>query len=102
MTKELKRISLMIREEQYNELTGRGLNISGHVRDLLDDYLSEHTVILSVDHETKELYDLVMANTGSSDQELEKYLKMALKSLLEDKIKYMESLKNKLQNTITN
>ncbi len=92
----MKRISLMLREDQYNKVTEAGLNLSGLVRDLLDDYLSEHKIILSVTEETKSLYDLIVSNTGSTDEDVEKYLKNTLKLLLKDRIKAMQELESRV------
>lgn len=94
MEKSLKRISLMIRAEQYEQITQRGLNLSGLVRDLLDDYLSEHKVTVAVSEETRQLYDRIVSNTGSTDEDVERYLKEALKALLEAKIRSMQELKD--------
>lgn len=96
MSQSLKRISLMIREDQHQRLTKKGLNASGLFRDLLDDYLSEHKITVSVSEETKELYDMIISNTASSDSELEKYLKDSLKSLLKEKIDYMIEIHKKI------
>lgn len=87
-----KRISLLLREEQYDQISSKGINLSGLVRDLLDDYLSEHKITISVGEETKDLYDMVISNTGSSDEDLEVYLKQGLKDLLQDKIKIMQKI----------
>ena len=96
MSSELKRISLMIREDQYIGVNASGINLSGLVRDLIDDYLSEHKIVVSVTRETKELYDLIISNTGSTDIDLEEYLKKGLKELLRDKIKSMQDLEKQL------
>lgn len=96
MPSGLKRISLMIREVQYEKLNSAGINLSGLIRDLVDDYLSEHKIILSVTEETKQLYDLIISNTGSTDEDLEQYLKTGLKDLLKDKIKSMQKLEEQL------
>jgi hypothetical protein len=96
MNQQLKRISLMIREDQYQQLNESGINLSGLLRDLLDDHLSEHKIVLSVSEETRQLYDLIIANTGSTDIDLEVYLKDTLKLLLSDKIKSMQQLEQKL------
>jgi hypothetical protein len=96
MSKQLKRVSLMIREDQYQAIGESGLNLSGLFRDLLDDHFSEHKIVLSVTEETKQLYNLVISNTGSTDEDLESYLKAGLKNLLADKIESMQQLKEKL------
>jgi hypothetical protein len=93
---ELKRISLMLREDQYGTLAKKGLNLSGLVRDLLDDHLSEYKITLSVSKETKDLYDQIVANTGSSDDHLESYLRTALREMLGDKIEEMRKLHQSL------
>jgi hypothetical protein len=93
---ELKRISLMIREDQYHLINKKGLNLSGLLRDLLDDYFSEHTITLSVEEETKEIYEMIISNTASSDADLEKYLRMSLKSLLKEKIEYMTHIHDQI------
>lgn len=90
---ELRRISLMIREDQYEEVGKRGLNLSGLVRDLLDDHLSEHKITISVSEPTRELYDRIVSNTGSTDADVERYLKDALQLLLDGKIQEMEQLR---------
>ena len=92
MEKPLKRISLLLRDDQYQELTGRGINVSGLVRDLIDDYLSSHKITLSVTEETRGLYERIVSNTGSTDADVEKYLKASLGEMLRDKIKDMQTL----------
>lgn len=101
MAKQLKRISVMIREDQYQSVNTSGLNLSGLFRDLLDDHFSEHKIVLSVTEETKELYNLIISNTGSTDEDLETYLKEGLKNLLSDKIDSMKKLKDKLDQELS-
>ena len=96
MEQSLKRISVMIREDQYSSLSEKGLNLSGLVRDLIDDHLSEHKITLSVSEETKGLYDTIVSNTGSTDLDVEHYLKDTLKLLLRDKIKNMQELEKRM------
>ena len=97
MESQLKRISLMVREDQYESITSEGLNLSGLIRDLLDDYFSEHKITLSVEEDTKKIYDQLVANTGTTDKDLEKYLREALGKLLGDRIKSMQALEKKLK-----
>ena len=92
----MKRISLLIRDEQYQQISDKGLNLSGLVRDLIDDHFSQHAITVSVGEETKELYDLIISNTGSTDADLEIYLKDTLRMLLKDKIQGMLQLEKKL------
>ena len=94
--KNLKRISLMLREDQYEKVHASGVNLSGLIRDLIDDYLSDFKITLSVTQETRELYDMIISNTGSNDEDLEVYLKDSLKLLLRDKIKNMQNLEKEL------
>lgn len=92
----LKRISLMIREDQYENLCQKGLNLSGLVRDLLDDHLSDYKITLSVSEQTREVYDKIVSNTGSTDEDIEKYLHSSLRQLLKDKIKSMQELQERV------
>ena len=92
MDAPLKRISLMIREDQYDRVSKKGLNLSGLTRDLLDDYFSEHKITLAVSEDTADLYDKIVSNTGTSDSDLEDYFKEALGKLLEKKISEMQAL----------
>jgi hypothetical protein len=92
MEKPLKRISLMIREDQYERLAKAGVNLSGLIRDLLDDYFGEHRVTLTVNPETHKLYSQIVSNTGSADTEIEPYLRSALQALLREKIIELQKL----------
>jgi hypothetical protein len=88
----MKRISLMIKTEQYDQLNESGINTSGLVRDLIDDYLSDYKITVSVTEETRLLYDKIVSNTGSTDDEVEVYFRDALKRMLNDKIDEMKKL----------
>jgi hypothetical protein len=88
----LKRISLLIREDQYTRVGELGLNLSGLVRDLIDDHLSEHKVTISVGEETRRLYETIVSNTGSSDADIEVHFREALGAMLKEKIKSMQAL----------
>lgn len=99
MDQPLKRISVMIRDDQYEAISKKGLNLSGLVRDLVDDHLSEHRITLSVSEDTRSLYNQIVSNTGSSDMDIEKYLKDALKEMLNDKIVAMQELQKSLKSS---
>jgi hypothetical protein len=90
-------MSLMIREDQHQKLLDSGLNISGLIRDLIDDYLSHHKITLAVSQETRNVYDKVVSNTGASDSDLEKYILQALKELLRLRIQEMQDLEKNLK-----
>ena len=87
----------MIREDQYQSLLDSGLNVSGLMRDLVDDYMSEFKITLSVSEETRRIYDKVVSNTGATDQDLERYIVKALKELLKGRIKVMQDLERDLK-----
>ena len=95
MQAELKRISLMVRQEQLCQLQSREVNLSGLVRDLIDDHLSEHKIVISVSEETKQLYDRIISNSGSTDVDVEVYFRRALKDMLDDRIRAMNELREK-------
>lgn len=95
--KDLRRISLMVREDQHQQLLDSGLNVSGLIRDLIDDYLSHFKITLSVTEETRKIYDRVVSNTGATDGDLEKYLVKGLKELLKVRIQEMQDLEKNLK-----
>ena len=86
----------MIREDQHQQLLESGLNVSGLVRDLVDDHFSDFKITLSVTEETRQIYDKVVANTGATDADLEKYIVKSLKELLKSRIKEMQDLEKDL------
>lgn len=87
----------MVNEEQHQKLLDSGLNVSGLIRDLIDDYLSDFKITLSVSEETRQIYDKIVANTGTTDSDLEKYIVKALKELLKIKIREMQDLEKNLK-----
>ena len=87
----------MVREDQHQRLLDSGLNISGLIRDLIDDHLSEHKITLSVSEETRQIYSRVVSNTGATDVDLEKYIVKALKELLKGRIQEMQELEKDLK-----
>lgn len=100
MDQSLKRISLLIRQEQYDKLSKKqNINLSALVRDLIDDYLGEHNIVIAASEELKNIYDTIIIDTGSNDAEIEKYLKMALRELLSEKIKKMKLLQKEMEKT---
>jgi len=97
MTDKLKRISLMLREDQQLKLSKLGINLSGLVRDLIDDHLSDYKITLGVSEETRVLYDKIISNTGSTDSDVEVYFRDSLKVMLSDRIKSMQKLEKSLK-----
>jgi len=95
-----RRVNLIIGEAQYQTISDRNLNLSGLVRDLLGDYLSESKITLQVSGETRRIYDLLISNTGSSDEEIEVYLRHALADLLKRKIDEMQALHRQLSEEV--
>ncbi len=92
MTEEFRRISLMIREDQHERLLELGVNMSGLIRSLIDDHLSESKITLAVTEPTAHLYQQIVSHTGSTDADVEPYLRAALKKMLKDRIAQMERL----------
>jgi hypothetical protein len=92
MTEEFRRISLMIREDQHERLLELGVNMSGLIRSLIDDHLSESKITLAVTEQTAHLYQQIVSHTGSTDADVEPYLRAALKKMLKDRIAQMERL----------
>lgn len=97
MERHYKRINITIGDEQYAALSERGVNISGLIRDLVGDYLTGNKITLQVGEETRRLYELVIANTGATDTDLEGPLRQALAHLLEQRIAEMQALYQKIK-----
>ena len=96
MSKDTKSICLVIRRDQYEQLQDMDINVSGFIRDTIDDRLSDHTIILNVTPETRLLYDQIVSSTPRGDIAIEPYLRDALKKMLEDRIVEMKTLQKSL------
>lgn len=93
MDRDLKRISLLIGEDQYEEIGKRKLNLSWLIRELLDNYLNQNSITLDVSAETRELYEQIAGPQGDEiDKDFEPLLREALKALLKIKIEKMQNL----------
>lgn len=97
--KNFKRINILIKQLQYEKVQDAGLNLSGLIRDLLDDRFSHRKVVLSVSPETRELYDEVISNFGATDAELERLFVRSLEALLGDKRSAIEKVLERLGRT---
>jgi hypothetical protein len=90
--RDLKRISLLIGEDQYEAINNRGLNLSWLLRDLIDDYFAEKKIILDVKDETLALYQKIVSTVGQMDSEFEPFFRDALHAFLKSKIESMQKL----------
>lgn len=98
MTEEkYKRINILIRHDQYQELTNKELSLSGLVRDLIDDRFSDTKIILKVSPRAKKLYDLIISNFGVGDDEFESFLIDALDRFLIKRSSELEKLRKELK-----
>lgn len=96
----LKRISLMIGEDQYEALSKKGVNVSWLVRDMIDQYLNEKKIVLDVSDETLKLYQKVSGLTGGKPDEFETHFKKALLEFLKSKIDEMQLLEKNVSTKI--
>ena len=94
--KDLKSVCMMIRKDQHDRLQEMKVNISGFVRDMIDDRLSDHVIVMNVSKETKELYDRIISMSANVDADLEPYLRDALKNMLKSHISQMNALHEKI------
>ena len=60
MSEKMKSICLIIRHDQYEHLQDMNINVSGFIRDIIDDRLSNNTVVLNVSVDTRLLYDKIV------------------------------------------
>jgi hypothetical protein len=92
-----KRISIMIGEHQHDMIVKNGLNISGLIRDLIEDHFSSSKITLAVSEKTSQLYSKIVANTGATDTDIEPFFTEALQNMLKARIKKMEQLSEELE-----
>lgn len=94
---EAKRISVLIGEDQYERLSKAQVNVSALIRDLLEDYLSESRITVSVSKKTRDLYDKIITNTGATDKDIEPLLTDVLRSLLQVRLEKIKALKSEFE-----
>ncbi len=97
MANTVKRVNIMLGEEQYERLSKAKINISSFIRDLLEDHFSQTVINISVNQQTFDLYNEVISNTGATDEDIEPYLKEVLKKVLDKRMKQIEKLRLKLK-----
>ena len=93
----LKRINVMLRQDQHQTVLDAGLNMSGLLRDLLDDHFSESKITLSISTKTKKIYDNLISNFGANDRDLEPHLVLAMDKVLQSKIDEIDALRKRLK-----
>ena len=97
MAKDTKSICLVIRNDQYDRLQEMNINVSGFIRDIIDDRLSDHNITLNVSPETRSLYNQIVSTSPKGDADIEPHLRDALKKMLEERIKEMKTLQESLR-----
>ena len=102
MDKKMRRVNVLLREDQYQKIQGLGLNLSGLIRDTIDDRLSHKKIIFSVTPETRAIYDHIVSNLGGSDGELESCFLKALDELLIQKSVDISKARDRLKQTPKN
>ena len=91
--KNLKRINILVTDQQYEQVDKAGLNMSGLVRGLLEDHFSDEKIVLSVSPKVKQVYQHIISNFGGEDKHLESYFLEALDKYLAEKTKQIEALR---------
>jgi hypothetical protein len=97
LDEKYKRINILIRPDQHQNVVKSGLSLSGLVRDLLDDRFNENKITLSMSSRSKKLYDHIVSNFGVGDEELEHFFVEALDRFLDARSKQIETLRGQLQ-----
>ena len=92
-----KRVNILVRPDQHQQVMSAGLNMSGLIRGLLDDHFSEEKIVLSVSPRVKEVYRLLISNLGAEDRELEIYFLEALDKFLADKTRQIDDLRKSIK-----
>ena len=94
---KLKRVNVMLREDQYQKVVDTGLNMSGLLRDLLDDHFSESKITLAVSPKTKLIYDNLISNFGARDGDLEPHFVQAMDRVLQARMDEIGALRKKIK-----
>ena len=92
-----KRVNILIRPDQREQVISAGLNMSGLIRGLLDDHFSEEKIVLSVSPRVKELYQTLISNFGADDRELEVYFLEGLDKFLAEKTCQIDDLRKSIK-----
>jgi len=95
----IKRINVTVREDQHDAVSERGLNMSGLIRGLLDDHLSDNRIVFAVSAQAKATYDSVRSNVGAEDKDLEPYFLEALDRYLEEKTREIKKIRRSIKTT---
>jgi hypothetical protein len=98
--RDLKRISLMIGEDQYEALSKKGVNVSWLVRDMIDQFINERKIVLDVNDETLKIYQKVSGLTGGKNDGFETYFQKALHEFLKLKIDEMQRLEKNVSSKL--
>ena len=96
-SEHFKRVNILVRRDQHEQVMSAGLNMSGLIRGLLDDHFSDEKIVLSVSPRVKELYQLLISNLGAEDRELEIYFLEALDTFLADKTRQIDDLRKSIK-----
>jgi len=88
----MKRLNITIDPAIVDKMHDAGIkNISGTIREALEDLLSDHKIILSVNPELKQKYHDILELTSATDQDLIPYIDEALTNFLEARMKDITS-----------
>ena len=96
-TDHFKRVNVLIHPDQHKRVMSAGLNMSGLIRDLLDDHFSEERIVLSVSPEVHDVYQKLISNFGAEDKELEIYFLEALDKFLAEKTRQIDDLRKSMK-----
>ena len=96
------RVNISLREDQYQLLQSNRYNLSGIIRDLIDDRFSSTKIVFNLSEEGKRLYDFLVANFGIHDGDLEPYFMSAMDEFLEGKAEEMTALRERVRELAAN
>jgi hypothetical protein len=91
-----RRINITMTESQHDELVQRGVNVSGLIRELVEQYLSPSTITLNVDPDTRSLYEEAVVRSGATEADVTARLRRMMSDLLDDRLKELEALRRQL------
>lgn len=96
-SEHFKRVNVLVRPEQHEQVMSARLNMSGLIRGLLDDHFSDEKIVLSVSPRVREVYQHLISNLGAEDREMEIYFLEALDKFLAAKTRQIDDLRKSIK-----
>lgn len=99
MKEKLIRVNITLNEKLHKKVHTKGLNLSGLVREKLEDHFSNHTITFSVDKKLKNKYEELTSILNISDSDIQPFIDQAINEFIKVKKKELNLKMNKMINS---